>query len=220
MDVINALNSRASTRAFLPKPIPESLLHDIFKNAQLAPSNCNTQPWQTYVVSGDKKEALKKSLFATLSSGATPNPDFDWTVNYEGALRERQFGSANVLYSSLGIDRSDRQGRQNAMVRNWSFFDAPHAVFFTMPKYLGVMGAVDLGIYAQSLALLLTENGLASCMQGALGQFPDPVRKACNIPEEDGILFGMSIGYADENADVNSAKTDRVELSSAVNFIS
>ncbi len=218
MFIDTILKKRTSVRAFLDKPAANETLRDIFENAQLAPSNCNVQPWQTCVVSGKTKDLLKEKLMATLLSGASPNPDFNWLAKYEGIHRDRQFGSANALYSSMGIVREDKKARQLAMVRNWQFFDAPHVVFFTMDKYLDIMGAVDLGIYAQTLSLILIEHGLSSCMQGALGQFPDPVRAALNLPEERGILFGMSFGYADESAAVNNTRTDREKLANAVSF--
>jgi nitroreductase len=218
MFIESMLKKRTSVRAFLNKPVPNKILIDIFENAQLAPSNCNVQPWQTCVVSGKTKELLKEKLMTTLMNGDSPNPDFNWLAKYQGIHRERQFGSANALYSSMGITREDKKLRQKAMVRNWQFFDAPHVVFFTMDKYLDIMGAVDLGIYAQTLSLILIEHGLASCMQGALGQFPDPVRAVLNLPEERGILFGMSFGYADETAAVNNTRTDREKLANAVSF--
>ena len=218
MSVSDAVSKRASTRAFKNTPIPEAELHAIFNDAQLSPSNCNVQPWQTCVVSGETKERLKEKLMATLMSGAKPNPDFNWVAQYQGIHRDRQFGSANALYSSIGIDRKDKQARQLALVRNWQFFDAPHVIFFTMDKYLDIMGAVDLGIYAQTLSLILIEHGLSSCMQGALGQFPDPIKETLNLPEERGILFGMSFGYADETAAVNTTRTDRENLANAVSF--
>jgi nitroreductase len=80
------------------------------------------------------------------------------------------------------------------------------------------MGAVDLGIYAQTLSLILAEHGLSNCMQGALGQFPDPVREILTLPEERGILFGMSFGYADTSAAINKTQTDRESLDNAVTF--
>ena len=218
MSLSDILESRASVRAFTDKPVPEALLHSIFSSAQLAPSNCNVQPWQPCVVSGDTINVLRDKLISTVMSGAKPNPDFNWAPQYQGAHRDRQFGSANALYSAMGIAREDKKGRQMAMIRNWSFFDAPHAVFFTMDTYLDIMGAVDLGIYAQTLSLLLSEHGISSCMQGALGQFPDPVKEVLNLPEGRGILFGMSFGYADENAAANSARTDRESLDNAVAF--
>ena len=119
----------------------------------------------------------------------------------------------------MGIERKDKDARLMAMLRNWAFFDAPHAAFFTMAKYLNIMGAVDIGIYAQSLALLMTEQGISSCMQGALGQFPDPVRAFFNIPGDHGVLFGMSFGYADDAAPVNTTRTEREPLETSVTFV-
>jgi len=218
MTVNTLLENRYSVRGFKADPVDETLMKEIFAKAQQAPSNCNVQPWQTYVVSGEARDTLSKALMETVMSGNPPNPKFDWVTRYEGKHRERQFGSANALYSALGIDRKDKMARNIAMVRNWQFFDAPHAAFFTMGTDMGVMGAVDVGIYAQTLALLLEENGIQCCMQGALGQFPDPVEKQLGLPEGQGILFGMSFGYAKEDHPANKARTDRAELSDAVQF--
>jgi nitroreductase len=218
MTIESTLKERASVRAFLDKPVPNETLKHVFESAQLTPSNCNVQPWQACVVSGATKDKLSAKFIELLMSGAKPNPDFNWTPQYKGVHRDRQFGSANALYSAIGVAREDKKERQMAMLRNWQFFDAPHAVFFTMDKYLDIMGAVDLGIYAQTLSLILAEHGISNCMQGALGQFPDPIRDILNLPEERGILFGMSFGYADDNAAVNKTKTDRESVDNAVAF--
>ena len=218
MSLSNLLKKRFSVRAFLDKPVSEKNLQKIFIDAQLSPSNCNVQPWRVHVISGAKKDELKDKLVEELMSGKEPNPDFDWRVRYKGIHRDRQFESANALYSSMGIERSDKQSRLTALIRNWTFFDAPHALFFTMEKYLNIMGAVDIGIYAQTLSMLMNENGIANCFQGALGQFPDPVRKFLHIPDNFGILFGMSFGYADEKVPVNTTRTDRVPIENSVVF--
>jgi nitroreductase len=220
MSVSAALGSRFSVRTFRSTPVPQALLEEIFTLARQAPSNCNVQPCRAYVVSGAKKDQLKAELLAAVVSGKPANPDFEWDVKYQGVHRERQFGSAYALYSAMGIERTDRERRQIAMLRNWSFFDAPHAAFFTMAKYLKLTGAVDLGIYAQTLALLMTERGISSCMQGALGMFPDPARRMFALPEDAGILFGMSFGYADEDAPANKTRTDRVSLDTMTEFLS
>jgi nitroreductase len=220
MSIEAILKERSSVRSFLDKPVNNETLKHIFEHAQLSPSNCNVQPWQACVVSGDIKDELKQALLAEVMSGTPPNPDFNWFAKYEGKHRERQFGSANALYSSIGVTREDKKARQMAMIRNWQFFDAPHVVFFTMDKYLDIMGAVDLGIYAQTLSLIFAEHGLSNCMQGALGQFPDPVRRILNLPDERGILFGMSFGYEDNNAAVNNTQTDRETIDNAVTFFS
>jgi len=219
ISVADALQARHSARAFKDAPVPRAVLEEIFALALRVPSNCNVQPWRAYVVSGQRKEALSRALLEAASSGKPPNPDFEWDVRFLGAHRERQFGAANALYSAMGIDRNDRQARQAALLRNWSFFDAPHAAFFTMEKYLKIVGAVDLGILAQTLVLLMAERGIASCLQGALGMFPDPARALFGLPDSVGILFGMSFGYADGEAPAIRTRTDRVALDAAVQFI-
>ncbi|NKI15895.1 nitroreductase [Spongiibacter sp. KMU-166] len=219
MNIAQTMKERSSVRGFIDKPVPDDVLQRIFKDAQKSPSNCNTQPWKVYVFSGEKKNELSRKLVEELQSGRPPVPDFEWSVKYQGGHRERQFASAAALYGALGVEREDKQARASAMLKNWQFFGAPHVAFFTMEKYLGIMGAVDLGIYAQSLSLLLAENGISSCMQGALGQFPAPVRAMTGMLDSEGVLFGMSFGYADSDAPANAAKTDRAELSDAVHFI-
>lgn len=220
MSVSEALEKRISVRAFKATPVVQEVLNEIFALAQHAPSNCNTQPCQTHVVSGAKKDQLKAELVSVAMSGRPANHDFEWGVRYQGIHRERQFGSASALYGAMGIERNDRERRQAAMLRNWEFFDAPHAAFFTMEKYLGTTGAVDLGIYAQNLAMLMSERGIASCLQGSLGMFPDPARKMFGLSDDVGILFGMSFGFADMNSPANLVRTDRVPLDIAVRFYS
>lgn len=219
MNVTDAILKRVSTRAFSDTPVPEAVMKKIFETARRAPSNCNVQPWEVYVVSGASKDQLKDRIVEAVMSGSPPNPDFNWEVKYEGRHKERQYASAHALYSSMGIERSDKSGRLTAMLRNWTFFDAPHVLFLTMEKYLDIMGAVDLGIYIQTLCLLMEEQGISSCIQGALGQFPDPVRTYLKLPDTHGVLFGMSFGYADTDAPVNTTRTDRVSLDESVRFV-
>ena len=218
MSVQAILESRHSVRGFKTEPVDADLLKRVFALAQRAPSNCNAQPWQVYVASGDARDQLSRELRAQVMGGASPNPKFGWLAKYEGVHRQRQIGSAVALYGAMGIGRDDKLERQQAFLRNWDFFGAPHAAFFTMPLNMGEMGAVDLGIYAESLTLLLEEHGIQSCMQGALGQFPEPIEAFFGVPEGWGVLFGMSIGYADPDHAANQARTDRADVSDAVVF--
>lgn len=219
MSVAEILKQRVSIRAFLPEPVPKNILEEILVLALKAPSNCNVQPWNVYVVSGQACKNLARELVAVADSGQAPNPDFPWQGAYEGALRERQIGAAQALYGVLGIDRKDREARKQAMLKNYEFFGAPHAMFFVMEKSLQINGAVDLGIFAQTVALLMAERGIDSCMQGALGQFPDPVHAYLGIPESQGVLFGMSFGYSDNDHPANATRTLREPLGALVKFV-
>ena len=104
-------------------------------------------------------------------------------------------------------------------MKNWEFFDAPHVAFISMPTSMGPVNAVDVGIYLQTLMLILVEHGLASCPQGALAFYPDEVFKIANIPEGNGIICGLSFGYEDIGTQINQVIMDRAPLADLVQFI-
>lgn len=139
-------------------------------------------------------------------------------MHYDGEAAERQRDSTASLHAALGIDDKARDADDKEILRNWTFFDAPHVAFFTMDKSLGIRGAVDIGIYAQTLSLLMADAGIGSCLQGTLGQYPSPVRAVLNIPDHLGVLFGMSFGYADPKAPVNAVRPARQPLEKSVFF--
>lgn len=221
MKVSDALTQRRSVRAYQDREVAEELIQEIFTKAQQAPSNCNTQPWHVSVVSGGAREALEKALLADIMSGKAPTPAFqpgdkDLSADY----KKRQVDCAIALYDAVGIKYEEKDKRQKLMLRNWQFFGAPHAAFFSMPKTMGEVNAVDIGIYLQTIMLLMTEHGIACCPQGALAFYPDPIHELAQIPEGNGILFGLSFGYAEADADINSFQMDREALATSVTFLS
>ena len=155
------VNSRRSVRAYLPKPINEATLKSIFATAQQAPSNCNSQPWLSAVVSGEKIERLREMIPAAFINGDI-SMDFPYAGKYEGVYRDRQFAAANAMYSAMGIAREDKATRDAQFFKNFTFFGAPHVVFLFLPACFitdsntGVREAADLGMYAQTLMLSMT----------------------------------------------------------------
>ncbi len=219
MDVVQALGARKSVRAFKKDPVPEALIREIFEQAALAPSNCNTQPWRVDLVSGDSRDRLEQRLVAAAMSGKPGEPEFQGgVIGIEGIYKTRQWDCAMALYGMLGIEREDKMARNIQMLQNFRFFGAPHGAFLSMSHKFGPVNAVDVGIYLQSLMLLMASNGLASCAQGALAFYPQQVREVVDLPEDYGILCGLSFGYADEDAVVNQVTTDRVPLQDNVHF--
>ncbi len=62
MEVIQAIKSRRSVRAFRSDPVPEDLLQEILDAGRWAPSAGNLQPWEFYVVkSAEHKEGLARA---------------------------------------------------------------------------------------------------------------------------------------------------------------
>ena len=221
MNVCDAIKQRRSVRAYSEKPVAKELIEQIFTDAQNSPSNCNTQPWHVTVVSGDARDKLEKAMVAEIMSGKAPTPHFKpGDQGLKDDYRKRQIACAISLYDAMDIKYEEKDKRQQLMLRNWQFFGAPHAAFFSMPKSMGEVNSVDMGIYLQTVMLLMTENGLSSCPQGALAMYPDPVYEIANIPDGCAIMFGLSFGYAEENTAINSFDVGREDLAKAVEFLS
>ncbi|QQD17103.1 nitroreductase [Spongiibacter nanhainus] len=213
----NIVNNRRSVRAFLPEPVSESTLHSVFATAQRAPSNCNTQPWEVAVASGNAIERLRKLIPEAFAAGQW-TMDFPYDGKYEGVYKERQHGAAAELYGAMGIGREDKALRQAQFMKNFEFFDAPHVAFLFLPEPFGIREAADLGMYAQNLMLSMTAHGLASCPQTALSFMADLVRRELGIGEHNKLLFGISFGYEDTNNSANKCWTDRAAVTEAVSF--
>lgn len=219
MELLEALRARRSIRGFKPEPVPEDVIREVFSQAQLAPSNCNTQPWRVDIVSGEKRDKLEQLMVGAAMSGDRGSPQFqDGTSALDGVYKERQWACALGMYGTLGIAREDKMARNIQMLQNFRFFSAPHGAFISMPLNMGPTNAVDVGIYLQTLMLLMAAKGIGCCAQGALAYYPDQVRQVVDLPEDHGILVGLSFGYPEPDAKVNEVTMDRVALEDSVHF--
>lgn len=212
------LRRRRSVRGFQPDPVPPALIERVFRLAQLTPSNCNVQPWVVHVASGDAAERLRTRLHDAVAGGADATPDFPLSDAYAGDYRLRQVEAAKALFAATGVARDDLPGRTTSFLRNFRFFDAPHAAFLFLPSWAGYREAADLGMYTHTLLLALTACGLASCAQGALGQHAGIVREEFGVGDELRLLHGIAFGYEDPAHPANAARTTRAELGETVTF--
>ena len=209
--------SRRSIRGFVPTPVAGDVLEQVFETAAFAPSNCNTQPWYSHVVSGAVRDRLSRIFMETIGQGEY-SLDFPYDAKYEGVFRQRQLDVGILLYQALGVTREDKEGKRQAFLRNLDFFGAPHAVFIFMPDWCGVREACDVGMYAQNLMLCMRSHEIASCPQTILGYGADTVRRELGIDEDMKLLFGISFGYEDPELPENQIVPERATLEEHVKF--
>ena len=212
------VRQRRSVRGFTDQVVPRETLERIFSLAGRAPSNCNTQPWDSYVVSGNTIETLRERLPQALMAGDY-SMDFEYSGKYDGVYKERQYDAAAQLYNAMGIERSDREARTEAFARNFEFFGAPHAVFLFLRGDFGMREAADLGMYAQTLMLGFTAFGLASCPQTALSFNARLVREVLAVNPDYKLLFGISFGYEDKQEPANQCRVGRAALEQLTHFL-
>jgi len=219
LSLADALRSRRSVRGFLDKPVPEETLKAIFELAQLAPSNCNIQPWKVFVASGEVRDELRRRMVEKVTAGVPMEPDFEPNAGkFSGVYRQRQVDCAVELYNNMGIARDDKPGRMRAQLRNFELFDAPHVVFIGMEREFGPTVALDVGMYIQSLMLAMTAYGVGSCAQGSMRYFPNDVREIFGEPASTAILVGISFGYEDPDVAANRTRVGRAPLADSVAF--
>lgn len=218
MSLDDVIRARRSVRGFLPKPVPEETIREIFELAQLAPSNCNIQPWRVFVASGAARDRLREGMTGAIKKGQPPKPDYHYPDKFDAPYRQHQVECAVALYNEMGIGRDDKAGRFRAMLRNFEFFDAPHILFIGMDEKFGETVALDVGIYLQTLMLAMTSRGVSCCAQGAMRSYPDVIRTEFGVGPEIKILVGMSFGYEDPEVAANRTRTTRAPLGENVKF--
>jgi nitroreductase len=212
---VELLQSRRSARQFLRTPMSAADIRAVLEDAQRAPSNSNTQPWVVHVVSGAKRDALAAELVRAFEEERL-SPDF--TADYgQDVYLQRSQAHAAVIYGTLGVDRSDADGRRDVVRDNLRFYGAPHVAFLFMPLLGdGVRTAGDIGMYAQNFLLSLTARGFHGIPQTILGMYADVVRSGLDISDDYKLLFGISFGTADPDAPVNRIRMHRLPVEQSV----
>lgn len=212
MELLEGIETRKSYRAFRNAPVPEEIVERILKAAGRSPSYTNTQPWEVAVVSGKKKEELSKLLYEMAKSDVASNPDLPAPTAWPPELEKRAREHGARRFKALGIERENAQQRKGLRLRNFEFYGAPCVIFLFMERTLSHYSIFDLGLFAQSLVLAAHSFGLGSCLQAALASYPDAVREFLGIPKTKLLVLGISIGYADLEAPINTYQSARVGL--------
>ena len=217
-DFDTILLNRRSVRGYLPEALDHALIEEVFTLAAHAPSNCNVQPWQVHVASGNALRTLGRALTEAAQQGQAPEPDVAMINRYQGDFRKRQIDAARALYGAMGITRDDHASRTRAFLRNLDAFGAPHAAFLFLPEGFALREAADLGGYAQTLMLSMASRGIASCAQGALSLYPEIVRDHLKLAPGPRLIMGIAFGIEDPDHPANAARTGRAPLADLVRF--
>jgi nitroreductase len=77
---------------------------------------------------------------------------------------------------------------------------------------------LDVGLFAQSIALAAHSFGLGSCIQASIVFYPDAVREFLGIPETKSLVLGISLGYPALDAPINAYQSSRVSLDEFVRW--
>ncbi|MFP3517787.1 nitroreductase [Pseudomonas sp. SIMBA_077] len=217
-----AIASRRSIRAFLPTPVPREEIEAILDIARFCATGVNMQPWRVHIVTGDAKDRLSCAI-ANIDNNASLSNDLEdaydyypseWTSPYVD--RRRKVGWE--LYGLLGIEKGDKQSMHDQHGRNYKFFDAPVGLIFTIDRVLKAGSLLDYGMFLQSVMVAARARHLHTCPQAAFLKYHQVISHTLAIPDEQMLVCGMSLGYADETRIENALVTDREPVSTFATF--
>lgn len=220
MNVSEAVVSRRSIRAFLDAPVDPAVLRRVLERAQRAPSGGNVQPWNAVVLSGEPLARLEAAVAEALPLGRSArSAEYDiYPPALDGLYEERRVGVGEVMYAALGIAREDKARRLGQFAENFRAFGAPVLMLVHTPRTMGPPQWSDIGMWLQTVMLLLREEGLDSCPQEAWAMYARQVRECAAIPDDHIFFCGLAIGHRDPDAPVNRFEVPRAPLAEVVRF--
>jgi nitroreductase len=219
----DALLSRRSCRAFLPHPVPRIELERLLSLAARSASNSNSQPWHVHVLTGAAKRRLTAAvLHAHDTEGRVPTREYDyqpspdeWPEPFHS--RRRRFGEG-LYKETLGIAHDDSAGRLDHHRRNYDFFGAPVGIILTISRRPLEGALVDAGLFLQALMLAARGAGLDTCAQASFIDFYPVLREKLRIPDDQLVVCGLALGYADTDHRLNQQHTPRAPVGAFTTF--
>ncbi len=212
--VRDALLSRHSCRAFTARPVEREVLFELLDTARFAPSGGNLQPWLVHVLSGDAMLRFRTQLTPALQAdplGGTAEYQV-YPQPLKEPYRSRRLKSGEDMYGHIGVRREDTAARRRQFACNFDFFGAPAAMFFFVDRSMGPPQWSDMGMFIQSLMLLVRERGLESCAQESWSIWHKEVGEFLSIDPALMLFCGMAIGHGDYTAPINRLRTERAAV--------
>ena len=218
-----AITSRRSLRAFLPDAVVREDIEAILEVAARAPSGSNTQPWKVYVLTGAVKRRLSAAILdAYLDPEKVKGQREEYQyypVTWVAPYLERRRKVGWDLYALMGLTRENKAGMQAQHARNFKFFDAPVGLIFTIDRVMEQGSWLDYGMFLQNVMVAARARGLDTCPQAAFTQFHQIIARELDLPANEMLVCGMSLGYADHDKIENTLSTERADVASFARFL-
>ncbi len=217
MHVAEAVASRRSIRAFTDRPVPFEVIHRVLDQARMAPSGCNFQPWEATVLTGAPLRALQERLLAS-----QPDDPLEYDFSAPGQLEKYQSrlrSLGGTMYGAMGIGRDQADARETFTRLNTLSFGAPVLLLCHFPKLMKEPQWSDVGMWLQTIMLLLRGEGLDSCPQEYMGVYGRTIKDHLGLADDVMLFCGIAIGWRDPVSAVNNFERERTPLAEQVAFL-
>ncbi|SMF70064.1 nitroreductase family protein [Pseudobacteriovorax antillogorgiicola] len=205
------LEARRSIRVYDEQPIPEDIMRDCLKDATLAPSSSNLQPYQMqWVRDPDKKAAIAQACLgqpAATTAGElvviVARGDL-WQENLEKIVGLMTDGGKKELpkpvhtyYRKLlpQVMKTDPLGINNLVRRGLFWFKGLKEPIIRSPVSKGdhrVWAHVQCALVAQTLMLSFAAHGYDSCPMGGIDE--KRIKSTLDLPTGAEVTMVISAG--------------------------
>jgi nitroreductase len=221
MEYDEVILGRRSIRGFKPDPIPKEVIREIVSLATRAPSSMNTQPWHLHVVTGEALDRIREGNTERNLAGVPASREVRMHGPYRGIHRDRQKAIAGQLFEAMDIEWSDKERRQDWVMRGFRQFDAPVSIVITFDKDLtdNDIAIFDCGAVVNCLVNAAWSRGLG-CVINGQGIMQSPVvREHASIPENEVIMSCVAMGYPAEDFPANDVVSERRPVDEVITFV-
>ncbi len=218
MNVIEAIESRKSIRAFKDEPVSKDVMLQILGAANWSPSWADTQPWEVFVAGGGTLERIRERFLERFDAGVPMDLDVPRPQEWPPGPLQRMLNFIEDRCAAIGVTPGDEAERTASMRRNADSFGAPVVVYLCLHKDLSPWSYLDIGLYAQSLMLAAMEHSVGSVIAVNLAGYPAILREELGVPDEYAIMIGIAMGYADPEDVVNKGRSIRRPVEEAAVF--
>ena len=221
MQFDDVIRGRRSVRGYKPDSVPKALIKEVLALAMRSPSSMNTQPWNFTVVSGEPLNRIRAGNTERNLAGVPHSREFRIGGAFAGEHRDRQVGVAKQLFVAMGIEREDKAGRQDWVLRGFRQFDAPVCVIITYDRVLADSDdtAFDCGAVTTALVNAAWSRGLGAVINSQ-GIMQSPVvREHANIADDQVIMKAVALGWPDESFPANAVVSERKSIDEAASFL-
>lgn len=216
MDLETAMNKRHSVRQFTDQEVNREQIEHLVSLAQRSPSWVDSQPWQVYAATGEVLQQIKAAYQEQDQAGNHGDPDLkvmsrgDWQERPQANMK--QWGH-EIVHHFANYDEAHEA--MTGAANNLNF--APAILFITIPKQSPDWSILDAGIFAQSLLLAATAEGLGSIPTYNSVRFPAILHQFLEVPEDERFMVGIEIGYPADTK-INQYRAKRQDLADLLHF--
>jgi nitroreductase len=235
MEIIEAIRTRRSIRAFKPDPVSKNVIEEILDICRWTASAGNAQPWYLSILGGKVLDEIKARLEEKVKTSREDNewtnthPDIHirGTTPYPPSLMPRVESFAQSMLSVIippEMENIAENQREYFLVKNQRFHDAPN-VLLIYCEDANPNTIIAVGQVSETFCLAAMAYGLGTCHIGRPTiLWPEIYREMIGTPKVLGssepklIAHTIAFGYPDFEAPVNNFLRPRESLDALIEW--